>query len=135
MAAIGNKVPRKILPHAKSAQLKIEVSTFRYNDFGKLYEAWKRYKELLMRCPNYGYEDWVQIELFYNGLNGQTRGTIYAVTGDSIFAKSPDQAYDLLEQMTINSYQWPSERSWMKKPARVYLVDPITSLTCESELN
>lgn len=33
--------------------------------------------------------------------------------------------------MTINSYQWPSERSWMKKPARVYSVDPITSLTAQ----
>ncbi|XP_073304163.1 uncharacterized protein [Primulina huaijiensis] len=77
----------------------------------KLYEAWKLYKELLRRCPNNGFEDWVMIELFYNGLNGQTRGTVDATFGGTIFAKSPDHAYNLLEQMTINSYQWPSERS------------------------
>ncbi|XP_075515417.1 uncharacterized protein LOC142550062 [Primulina tabacum] len=31
--------------------------------------------------------------------------------------------------MTINSYQWPFERSGVKRTAGVYVVDPITSLT------
>ncbi|XP_073017923.1 uncharacterized protein [Primulina eburnea] len=91
--------------------LKIEISTFRQTDFEQLYEAWERYKDLLRKCPNHGFEDWVQIELFYNGLNGQTRRTVDVAAGGTIFAKSPEQAYDLLEQMTINSYQWPSERA------------------------
>ncbi|XP_075515499.1 uncharacterized protein LOC142550149 [Primulina tabacum] len=96
-----------------------------------LYEAWERYKELLRRCPNHGFEDWVQIEWFYNGLNGQTRTTVDAAVGGTNFAKSPAQAYDLLEKMTINSYQWPSERSGVKRTAGVYAVDPITSFTAQ----
>ncbi|XP_075507431.1 uncharacterized protein LOC142544256 [Primulina tabacum] len=111
--------------------LKIEISTFRQTDFEQLYEAWERYKELLRRCPNHGFEYWVQIELFYNGLNGQTRTTVDAAAGGTIFAKSPAQAYDFLEQMTINSYQWPSERSRVQRTAEVYAVDPITSLTAQ----
>ncbi|XP_073061828.1 uncharacterized protein [Primulina eburnea] len=93
----------------------IEISTFRQTNFEQLYEAWERYKELLRRCPNHGFEDWVQIELFYNGLNGQTRTTVDAAAGGTIFAKSPAQSYDLLEQMTINSYQWPSERPGVQR--------------------
>ncbi|XP_075485255.1 uncharacterized protein LOC142524976 [Primulina tabacum] len=108
---LATKFLAKYFPPAKSAQLKIEISTFRQTGFEQLYEAWERYKELLRKCPNHGFEDWVQIELFYNGLNGQTRGTMDAAAGGTIFAKSPEQAYDLLEQMTINSYQWPSERA------------------------
>ncbi|XP_073067167.1 uncharacterized protein [Primulina eburnea] len=81
--------------------------------------------------PDHGFEDWVQIELFYNGLNGQTRGTVDAAAGGTIFAKSPEQAYDLLEQMTINRYQWPSERAGVKGTTGVYVVDPITSLTAQ----
>ncbi|XP_073019334.1 uncharacterized protein [Primulina eburnea] len=111
--------------------LKIEISTFRQTDLEQLYEAWERYKELLRKCPNHGFEDWVQIELFYNGLNGQTRGTVDAAAGGTIFAKSLEQAYDLLEQMTNNSYQWPSERAGVKRTAGVYAVDPITSLTAQ----
>ncbi|XP_073026757.1 uncharacterized protein [Primulina eburnea] len=128
---LATKFLSKYFPPAKSAQLKIEIRTFRQTDFEQLYEAWERYKELLRRCPNHGFEDWVQIELFYNGLNGQTRTTVDAAAGGTIFAKSPAQAYDLLEQMTINSYQWPSERSGVKKTAGVYVVDPITSLTAQ----
>ncbi|XP_073038289.1 uncharacterized protein [Primulina eburnea] len=109
----------------------IEISTFKQTDFEQLYEAWERYKELLRRCPNHGFEDWVQIELFYNGLNGQRRTTVDAAAGGTIFSKYPTQAYDLLEQMTINSYQWPSERSGVQRTAGVYDVDPITSLIAQ----
>ncbi|XP_073061953.1 uncharacterized protein [Primulina eburnea] len=128
---LATKFLSKYFPPAKSAQLKIEISTFRQTDFEQLYEAWERYKELLRKCPNHGFEDWVKIELFYNGLNGQTRTTVDAATGGTIFAKSPAQAYDLLEQMTINSYQWPSERSGVQRTAGIYVVDPITSLTAQ----
>ncbi|XP_073028653.1 uncharacterized protein [Primulina eburnea] len=128
---LATKFLSKYFPPAKSAQLKIEISTFRQTDFEQLYEAWERYKELLRRCPNHGFEDWVQIELFYIGLNGQTRTTVDAAAGGTIFSKSPAQAYDLLEQMTINSYQWPSERSGLQRTAGVYAVDPITSLTAQ----
>ncbi|XP_075481081.1 uncharacterized protein LOC142521777 [Primulina tabacum] len=128
---LATKFLAKYFPPAKSAQLKIEISTFRQIDFEQLYEAWERYKELLRKCPNHVFEDSVQIELFYNGLNGQTRGTVDAAAGGTIFVKSPEQAYDLLEQMTINSYQWPSERSGVKRTAGVYAVDPITSLTAQ----
>ncbi|XP_075521564.1 uncharacterized protein LOC142554770 [Primulina tabacum] len=128
---LATKFLAKYFHPAKSAQLKIEISTFRQTDFEQLYEAWERYKELLRKCLNHGFEDWVKIELFYNGLNGQTRGTVDAATGGTIFAKSPEQAYDLLEQMTINSYQWPSERTGVKRTAGVYAVDPITSITAQ----
>lgn len=91
----------------------------------------EHYKEILRRCPNHGFEDWVQIELFYNGLNGQTRTTVDAAAGGTIFVKTPDEVYDLLEKMIINSFQWPSERSGVKKPAGMYSIDSITSLTAQ----
>ncbi|XP_073049444.1 uncharacterized protein [Primulina eburnea] len=121
----------KYFPPAKSAQLKIDITNFRQREFEVLYEAWERYKELLRKCPNHGYAEWVQIELFYNGLDGPTRGNVDAAAGGTIFSKTPEEAYELLEQMTINSYQWPSERSGVQRTAGVYAVDPITSLTAQ----
>ncbi|XP_075479429.1 uncharacterized protein LOC142520312 [Primulina tabacum] len=88
-------------------------------------------KFLAKYFPPRNLHNWVQIELFYNGLNGQTRGTLDAAAGGMIFAKSPYQAYDLLEKMTINSYQWPCERWGVKRTTGVYTVDPITSLTAQ----
>lgn len=46
-------------------------------------------------------------------------------------SRPPDEVYDLLEQMTINSFQWPSERARVKKHAGMYSIDPITSLTAQ----
>ncbi|XP_073024311.1 uncharacterized protein [Primulina eburnea] len=107
----------KYFPPVKSAQLKIEITNFRQRELEVLYEAWERYKELLGKFPNHGYAYRVQIELFYNGLYGPTRGNVDAAAGGTIFSKTPDEAYEFLEQMTINSYQWPSERSRSRKPA------------------
>ncbi|XP_073020863.1 uncharacterized protein [Primulina eburnea] len=134
LAEITDKGPSKSMAPIIAAGehhnvARIEISNFRQTDFEQLYEAWERYKELLQRCSNHGFEDWVQIELFYNGLNGQTRTTVDAAAGGTIFAKYSAQAYDLFEQMTINSYQWPSERSGVQRAVEVYAVDPITSLT------
>ncbi|XP_073133287.1 uncharacterized protein [Henckelia pumila] len=73
-------------------------------DFEKLYESWEHYKELLQKFPNHNFVDWEQIELFYNGLNGPTRIYVDAAAGVSIFSKFTVDAYEMLEQMTINSY-------------------------------
>ncbi|XP_075483662.1 uncharacterized protein LOC142523817 [Primulina tabacum] len=59
------------------------------------------------------------------------RGNVDAADGGTIFSKTPDEAYELLEQMNINNYQWPSERSESRKPTKVYVVVPITSLTAQ----
>ncbi|XP_073120151.1 uncharacterized protein [Henckelia pumila] len=47
----------------------------------------------------------------------------------TIFSKDPIQAYEMLEQIIINSYQWPSECVGIKKG--VYSVDPLTSITAQ----
>ncbi|XP_073057404.1 uncharacterized protein [Primulina eburnea] len=80
-ADLVTKFLSKYFPPAKSAQLKIDITNFRQREFEVLYEAWERYKELLRKCPNHGYADWVQIELFYNGLDGPTGGNVDAAAG------------------------------------------------------
>ncbi|XP_073158380.1 uncharacterized protein [Henckelia pumila] len=128
---MAEKFLAKYFPPAKSIQLKIEISTFRQMDTEHLYEAWERYKELLRHCPNHNFANWEQIEWFYNGLNAPTRMNVDSTTGGTIFAKDHVQAYDMLEQMTINSFHWPSERTGVKKPVGVYAVDPLTSITTQ----
>ena len=61
-------LPRSITTWAEMAQ-KI---------LSKFYEAWERFNDLLQRCPQHGYQDWLQIQLFYNGLNGHNQTIIDA---------------------------------------------------------
>jgi hypothetical protein len=96
-----------------------------------LYEAWERFKDLLRRYPQHGYDEWMLIDRFYNGLNGQSRTIVDSTAGGSLMAKSIPEAYNLLEEMSTNSYQWPSERSIPKKTAGIYDVDPLVSLSAQ----
>lgn len=47
-----------------------------------------------------------------------------------LVGKTIDDAYDLLEEMASNSYQWPRDRSLPKK-AGVREIDSISALTAQ----
>jgi len=93
----------KYFPPAKSQRLRTEIGTFRQLEDEQLYEAWERYKDLLRRCPQHGYPDWLQIQLFYNGLASSTKSILDATAGGSIFSKNAQEAYTILEDLAITS--------------------------------
>ena len=70
---LAHKFFTKFFPPLKTSQLRGEIPQFLQMDFEPLYEARKRFKDLIQRCPKCGYQDWFQIQLFYNGLNGETQ--------------------------------------------------------------
>ena len=86
-------------------------------DFEPLYEAWERFKDLIQRCPQHGYQDWFQIQLSQNELNGQTRTIVDVATSGTLLSKIAEEAHRLLEEISANNCQWPSERSLVKKVA------------------
>ncbi|XP_022852858.1 uncharacterized protein LOC111374418 [Olea europaea var. sylvestris] len=128
---LAQKFLTKFFPPSKAAQLRSEIGQFRQSDFETFYEAWERYKDLFRRYPQHGYPDWLQIQTFYNGLNGQTRIVVDSAAGSALLSKTPNEAYALLDEIATNSYQWLSERSSAKKVASLYEVDPIIALAAQ----
>ena len=55
-----------------------------------------------------------------------------ATTGGSLMRKTPDDAYDLLDDMALNAFNWQSERS-VRKPTRVHSIDSYSSLLAKME--
>ena len=80
-----------------------EISSFTLYDMESLYEAWKRHKELLHRCPHYGLANWLQLHAFYNGLSNAMRTFIDVVVGGSLMGKRIKDVYELLGEMTANA--------------------------------
>ncbi|KAI3451360.1 hypothetical protein Pfo_008025 [Paulownia fortunei] len=116
---LTQKFLTKYFPSSKRLQLKSEITQFRQQDFKPLYEAWERFKDFLRRCAQHGYEDWQQVQYFYNGLNGQTRTIIDAAAGGTLMSKTANEAHIFLEEMATNSYQWPSRDSFTQLVAQV----------------
>ncbi|KAJ4724944.1 Retrotransposon gag protein [Melia azedarach] len=128
---LAQKFLTKFFPPSKTSQLRGEIAQFRQLDFEPLYESWKRFKDLIWRCLQHKYQDWFQIQFFYNGLNGQTRTIVDVVAGGTLLSKTVKEAYALLEEMACNNYQWPSERSIEKRAARVHEVDQMAAFSAQ----
>lgn len=50
-----------------------------------MFETWERYKDLLQRCPQHEYPNWLQIQLFYNGMSSTTKSILDIGVSGSIF--------------------------------------------------
>lgn len=57
----------------------------------------------------------MQIQIFYNGLNGHTRTIVDAIAKGSLMSKTTKEAYSMLEDMATNNYQWPNEIFWLRR--------------------
>ena len=130
-ADLAQKFLAKFFLPAKTARLRNDITSFTQLDSESLYETWERFKDLLRRCPHHGIPKWLQVQTFYNGLSSSTRTSIDAAAGGALMGKSYDEAYDLLETMAANNYQWPSERLTQRKVAGMYEVDAMTALAAQ----
>ncbi|GKB35712.1 mitochondrial proton/calcium exchanger protein-like protein isoform X1 [Tanacetum coccineum] len=63
----------KYCPHARTAKKMEEINNFQQEPDETLYQAWERFKELLMKCPQHYLTEMQEVILFYNGLDVQTR--------------------------------------------------------------
>ncbi|XP_062075306.1 uncharacterized protein LOC133779351 [Humulus lupulus] len=130
---LAQKFLAKYFPPAKSARIRDEINNICQFEGEYLYDAWERFKELLRKCPHHGIVKWMLVHTFYNGLRGNTRTFIDAAAGGAFMSESANEAYELLEEMAINIYNWPAERE-NKKVAGVLEVDPIAMLTAQIAL-
>ncbi|KAG8486098.1 hypothetical protein CXB51_019412 [Gossypium anomalum] len=124
----------KYFPPAKTAKLHNDISSFVQMDLVTLYDAWERYKDLLRRCPYHGLPLWLQVQTFYNGVNPSTRQMIDAAVGGTINNKTPEEASEYIEEMSLNNYQWQVIRTKPTKIAGVYNVNSVTMLSNQVKL-
>ncbi|XP_062076849.1 uncharacterized protein LOC133781782 [Humulus lupulus] len=72
------------------------------------------------------------METFYNGLNAASRMVLDASANGAILSKSYNEAFEILERIASNNYQWSNTRApTSRKVARVLEVDALTALTAQ----
>ncbi|GJX90998.1 hypothetical protein Tco_0344324 [Tanacetum coccineum] len=67
------KFLNKYCPPARAVKKMEEIKNFQQEPDENLYQAWERFKELLMKCPQHYLTDMQEVILFYNGLGNPTR--------------------------------------------------------------
>ncbi|KAI3776355.1 hypothetical protein L1987_46133 [Smallanthus sonchifolius] len=121
----------KYFPPAKTAKLRNDITTFTQDDGESLYEAWECFKDMLRKIPHHVLEVWLQVSSFYNGLHNQAHQTL-DTTASGIFGnKRPQEAYNLIEEIAMNNYQWYGPRNTRGARQGVHSVDTVTSLSAQ----
>ncbi|GKB58445.1 hypothetical protein Tco_0914631 [Tanacetum coccineum] len=70
---LKTKFLNKYCPPARTAKKMEEINNFQQEPDENLYQAWERFKELLMKCPQHYLTKMQEVILFYNGLGIPTR--------------------------------------------------------------
>jgi len=89
----------RFFPPFKTAKLRDQITRFTQKDGESLYDAWERFKEMLRLCPHHGFEKWIIVHTFYNGLSYTTKMTVDAAAGGALMNKNYTEAHALIEDM------------------------------------
>jgi len=94
----------KFFPPSKMASLRNQITSFAQREDESLYEAWEQFNDLLRLCPHHGLHKWMVVQIFYNGVTQSVRSMIDATTGGTLMSKMEKEAYNLIEEITLNNY-------------------------------
>jgi len=78
-------------------------------------EAWERFKMILKKCPNHGFEDIAQLSIFVTGLRSNTGMLLDAAVGGTMMALDVEQATRIIVALTSTDYQAQHDRQNTQK--------------------
>jgi len=65
-------------------------------------KAWERLQEYILACPHHGMDEWLVLQIFYNGLTATSRAHIDAAVGGAFLDLTITKAKQLVEKMVFN---------------------------------
>ncbi|GJT48764.1 hypothetical protein Tco_0974921 [Tanacetum coccineum] len=101
---LKTKFLSKYCPPARTAKKMEEINNFQQEPDENLYQAWERFKELLMKCPRHYLTEIQEVVLFYNGLDVPTRQILDS--RGAIPSKTAVNAKVAIQEMVEYSQKW-----------------------------
>ncbi|GKA29802.1 reverse transcriptase domain-containing protein [Tanacetum coccineum] len=93
-------------PPALFDRLLGEIRAFSQHENESLTDDWLRMKEMLRNCHGHNLSKGNIIKIFYHGLSEITQEVLNAVAGGIFLYKTPNQAYQLLEDKVLLKLDW-----------------------------
>nr|XP_009603781.1 uncharacterized protein LOC104098686 [Nicotiana tomentosiformis] len=87
---------------AKIGRMRKEIHHFSQGEGETVFEAWKRFKELLWRCPHNGMEQWMQLQDFWDRLNLTSRRLLNSAVTGPLMKKTPKVIVTLLNELSVD---------------------------------
>ncbi|XP_070044857.1 uncharacterized protein [Nicotiana tomentosiformis] len=93
------------------------------NETETVFEAWERFKEIVRKCQHSGIELWMQLQNFWDGLTPASHRTLSNAGGGPLIKKTPEEIVTILDELSEDANQWPSEIAERRRSNGVHQVD------------
>ena len=100
------KFLKKFFSAHRTNNLKRQIYTFAAHDNEKFYQCWERYMETISACPHHGFDTWMLVNHFYDGMSPSMKQLLETMCGGDFLSKNPDEAMDFLNYIAEISKAW-----------------------------
>ena len=97
---------KKFFSTHRTNSLKRQISTFSANENEKFYACWERYMEVLNACPHHGFDTWLLVSYFYDGISPTMKQLLETMCGGDFLSKHLEEALDFLGYVPEASKGW-----------------------------
>ena len=103
---------KKIFSTTKTNSLKRQIYTYSAYDNEKFYQCWERFMETISACPHHGFDTWMLVNYFYDGMSPAMKQLLETMCGGDFLSKNPDKAMDFLNYVaeTFKAWDEPNPR-------------------------
>ncbi|WJZ91317.1 hypothetical protein VitviT2T_010401 [Vitis vinifera] len=111
---------KKFFPTHRTNGLKRQISNFSTKENEKFHECWERYMEAINACPHHGFDTWLLVSYFYDGMSSTMKQIHETMCGGDFMSKNPEEAMDFLSYVSEVSRGWdePNSREKGKFPSQ-----------------
>ncbi|XP_070042650.1 uncharacterized protein [Nicotiana tomentosiformis] len=118
----------KYFSSAKMGKFRREIHNFCQNETETVFKAWERFKEIERKYQHSGIELWMQLQDFWDGWTPTSRRTLSNAAGGPLMKKTPEEIATILDELSEDANQWPSEIAEKRRSTGVHQVDANTSV-------
>ena len=97
---------KKFFSTTKTNILKRQIYTYSAYDNEKFYQCWERFMETINACPHHGFDTWMLVNHFYDGMSPAMKQLLETMCGGDFLSKHPDEAMDFLNYVAKTSKAW-----------------------------
>ena len=101
---------KKFFSAHKTNNLKRQIYTFAAHEGEKFYQCWERFMETSSACPYHGFDTWMLVNHFYDGMSPPMKQLVETMCGGNFLSKHPDEAIDFLNYVAETSKAWDEPR-------------------------
>ena len=94
---------KKFFSAHRTNSLKRKIYTFAAHDNEKFYQCWERYMETISACPHHGFDTWMLVNQFYDGMSPAMKQLLETMCGGDFLSKNPEEAMDFLSYVAETS--------------------------------